>query len=103
MTVSRVEQPAIANPAPAAIAIAADAPGPAASRRLLRVALSEYTVLLLSVVYFLVARAFLPELATPRNLSNLFGNVLPLLAVAIGQTVVLIAGGIDLSATAIIA
>jgi ribose transport system permease protein len=96
-----VEQPLVAQPAPAVPA--AHLPQSPAARRLLRAALSEYTVLLLSVAYFLVAWAFLPELATARNLSNLFGNVLPLLAVAIGQTVVLIAGGIDLSVTAIIA
>ena len=75
----------------------------AGARRVLRAALSEYTVLLLAVGYFLVAWVFLPELATARNLSNLFANILPLLAVAIGQTVVMITGGIDLSVTSIIA
>ena len=76
---------------------------PPALASVLRALLSEYTVLLLAAGYFLVAWAFLPELASRRNLSNLFGNVLPLLAVAVGQTVVLIAGGIDLSVTAVIA
>jgi ribose/xylose/arabinose/galactoside ABC-type transport system permease subunit len=97
----RVDANVAVQPAPPAITL--DPPRSGASRRLLRAALSEYTVLLLSVVYFLVAWAVLPELATGRNLSNLVGNVLPLLAVAVGQTVVLIAGGIDLSVTSIIA
>ena len=34
---------------------------------------------------------------------NLLGNLSPLLVVAVGQTLVLIAGGIDLSVTSIIA
>ena len=42
-------------------------------------------------------------MAGRRNLSNLFANMLPVLAVAMGQTVVLIARGIDLSVTAVIA
>ena len=58
-----MEQPLTAHSPQAAPAATADAPWAAASRRLLRAALSEYTVLLLSVVYFLVAWARLPELA----------------------------------------
>ncbi|MFN8004621.1 MAG: hypothetical protein U0X75_26810 [Acidobacteriota bacterium] len=34
---------------------------------------------------------------------NLFSNLLPLLIVATGQTIVLIAGGIDLSVTSVMA
>jgi ribose/xylose/arabinose/galactoside ABC-type transport system permease subunit len=45
---------------------------------------------------------FEPGLASSRNLANVFSNMLPLLVVAIGQTFVLITGGIDLSVTAII-
>jgi len=72
-------------------------------RRLGRRALaSEYLVLALSVAYFLVLLPWLPELAHPRNLANLFSRMLPLLLVAMGQTFVLIAGGIDLSVTAVI-
>jgi ribose/xylose/arabinose/galactoside ABC-type transport system permease subunit len=41
-------------------------------------------------------------IATPYNLSNLFSNIWPLYAVAIGQTFVLIIAGIDLSQGAII-
>ena len=47
------------------------------------------------------ARA-VPVIATPYNLSNLFSNIWPLYAVAIGQTFVLIIAGIDLSQGAII-
>ena len=69
----------------------------------MRAAFSEYATLLLAAAYFLAVLPFLPELATSRNLSNLFMNMLPLLAVALGQTVVLITGGIDLSVTSTIA
>lgn len=65
--------------------------------------LSEYFVLYLSLAYFLVLLPFIPVLATPQNLTNLFSNLWPLLAVAIGQTFVLIVAGIDLSQTAVIA
>ena len=66
-------------------------------RKVLRAVLSEYSVLLLAVAYFLVVWALAPDVATPRNLRNLFLSMLPLLAVAVGQTVVMISGGIDLS------
>jgi ribose/xylose/arabinose/galactoside ABC-type transport system permease subunit len=65
--------------------------------------LSEYFVLILSIVYFLVLLPFIPRLANPQNLANIFSNMWPLLAVAIGQTFVLIIGGIDLSQTSIMA
>lgn len=68
------------------------------SRRLL---LSEYFVLYLTVAYFAVMAIFFPDLASPRNLSNQLSNVWPLLAVAIGQTFVVIIGGIDLSQGAV--
>ena len=73
-------------------------------RRLLRhLLLSEYFVLYLSLVYFLVLWPFIPRIASPQNLSNVFSNMWPLLAVAIGQTFVLIVAGIDLSQSAIMA
>jgi len=72
-------------------------------RRTLTAVLSEHSVLLLAATYFLAVWALTPDVATPRNLRNLFLNLLPLLAVAVGQTVVMISGGIDLSATSIIA
>ena len=50
---------------------------------------------------FLAMAVFFPDLASPRNLSNQLSNVWPLLAVAIGQTFVIIISGIDLSQGAI--
>lgn len=64
--------------------------------------ISEYRVLLLSLIYFLVIRFFTPDLASTGNLRNIFSNMLPMLVAATGQTIVLITGGIDLSATSII-
>jgi ribose/xylose/arabinose/galactoside ABC-type transport system permease subunit len=60
-------------------------------------------VLVLSVAYILALGPFVPGFASWENLGNVASNMIPLLVVAIGQTAVLIAGGIDLSATAIIA
>jgi ribose/xylose/arabinose/galactoside ABC-type transport system permease subunit len=68
------------------------------ARRLL---ISEYFILYLTAAYFVVMAIFFPDLASPRNLSNQLSNVWPLLAVAIGQTFVIIIGGIDLSQGAI--
>jgi ribose/xylose/arabinose/galactoside ABC-type transport system permease subunit len=70
-----------------------------APRRLL---LSEYFIFYLCVTLFIVLIPFIPVIATPYNLSNLFSNIWPLYAVAIGQTFVLIIAGIDLSQGAII-
>lgn len=64
---------------------------------------SDQWVLYLSVVYFLVFWAITPRLASASNVGNIFSNMLPLIVVAVGQTFVLITGGIDLSATSIIA
>ncbi len=44
-----------------------------------------------------------PGVFNPRNLANLFSNLLPLIILTAGQTIVLIGGGIDLSVTAIMA
>lgn len=74
-------------------------PTPAWTRWLL----SEYFVLALSVLYFLLLLPVTPGLASPQNLANLFSGMLPLLIVAIGQTIVLITGGIDLSVTSTVA
>ena len=76
----------------------------AAVRRILRkLLLSEYFVLYLSIIYFLVLWPFIPRIASPQNLGNIFSNMWPLLAVAIGQTFVLIVAGIDLSQPSIMA
>jgi ribose/xylose/arabinose/galactoside ABC-type transport system permease subunit len=64
---------------------------------------SEYLVLLLCVVYFGALAPFTPEFASKGNLANIFSAMLPLLVVATGQTLVLIAAGIDLSVTSSIA
>jgi ribose transport system permease protein len=68
-----------------------------------RLVFSEYIVLALSVAWFLAMIPIAPGMASPANLGNIISSALPLLAVATGQTVVLITGGIDLSATAAIA
>lgn len=57
----------------------------------------------LCALWFVAALPFTPGLSSPENLSNLFSNLLPLLIVAVGQTLVLITGGIDLSATSVMA
>jgi ribose/xylose/arabinose/galactoside ABC-type transport system permease subunit len=68
--------------------------------RLLR---SEYLVLVLCAVYFAAMAPLAPGFATPPNVANILSAMLPLLVVATGQTLVLIAAGIDLSVTSIIA
>ena len=60
-------------------------------------------MLYLSIAYFLILLPFIPRIASPQNLGNIFSNMWPLLAVAIGQTFVLIIAGIDLSQTSIMA
>ncbi|NLK98063.1 ABC transporter permease [Defluviitalea saccharophila] len=64
--------------------------------------MSEYFVLYLTIVYFLILVPFVPGLGSMRNLSNVFSNMWPLFAVAMGQTVILILGLIDLSQVSII-
>lgn len=63
---------------------------------------SEFFVALLCVAWFVALLPFTPELATPTNLANIAASLLPLLILATGQTLVLVAGGIDLSMTAVI-
>ncbi|MGE0132899.1 MAG: ABC transporter permease [Blastocatellales bacterium] len=64
---------------------------------------SEYSIFYLTILYFLAMAPFTPGLASAENAANIFSNLLPLLIVALGQTVVLITGGIDLSVTSTIA
>ena len=71
--------------------------------RLRRLILSEYLVLLLSVMYFGCLAPFTPGFASADNLGNILSMLLPLLILAMGQTIVMITGGIDLSVTAIVA
>ena len=71
-------------------------------RRALRF-LGDWGVALLSLAYVLALGALVPGLLSAPNLGNVLSNALPLLAVALGQTLVLITGGIDLSVTATVA
>jgi len=76
---------------------------PRTTNRLRSLFLSEYLVLALTVLMFTALAPFTPGLATSANLLNILGYLLPLLVVAIGMTLVMITGGIDLSVTSIIA
>jgi ribose/xylose/arabinose/galactoside ABC-type transport system permease subunit len=62
-----------------------------------RALLSDYFVLYLTIIFFAISALFFQTLALPGNIANQLLNIWPLLAVAIGQTFVLIIGGIDLS------
>lgn len=71
---------------------------PAPIERLVRgLLLSDYFILYLTIFFFVVASIFFPTLSTPGSIANQMQNFWPLLAVAIGETFVLILGGIDLS------
>lgn len=78
---------------------------PERSRRLIgtgrSIVMSEYFVLILTGVLFLVALPVTEGLATGPNLKNVLSNTWPLLIIAVGQTFVLITAGIDLSQTAV--
>jgi ribose/xylose/arabinose/galactoside ABC-type transport system permease subunit len=63
---------------------------------------SEHLVLGLSVAYFLILLPWVDGLAGGQNLVNLLFKMLPLLVGSLGQTCVLVAGGIDLSVSSII-
>lgn len=64
---------------------------------------SEYLVLIVCGVLVAALAPFTPGLISADNFGNVLANLLPLLVVAVGQTLVLISGGIDLSATSTIA
>ena len=95
---------------PSAVSVAQVA-GPGAARRassplvrrLQGLLLSDYFVLYLTIFFFVLAALFFPTLALPSNISNQLLNMWPLLAVAVGQTFVLILGGIDLSQGSVMA
>ena len=72
-------------------------------RALQRLLVSEYFVLLLAILLFAVLAPFVPRIASLANLANVASNAWPLLAIAVGQTLVLIIAGIDLSQIAVIA
>ncbi len=64
---------------------------------------SQYLILIYCGVLFAAFAPFAPGLASADNFANLLANLAPLLVVAVGETLVLIAGGIDLSVTSTIA
>jgi len=68
-----------------------------------RLLVSEYSVLWLCIVYYLAMLPFVPQMASIEALTNILSDMLPLLAVSIGQTFVLIIAGIDLSVTSVVA
>ncbi len=73
---------------------------PGLLRRLLA---SESFILLLALVYFAALAPFTPGFTSAGNLESILTTLLPLLLLAVGQTLVLISGGIDLSVTSTIA
>ena len=73
------------------------------SRARAKTVLAGHWVALLCVALVLVLGPLVPGFASAANLRNVFSSLLPLLAVAVGQTLVLITGGIDLSVTAVVA
>lgn len=77
--------------------------GAGCRKMLSRLLMSEYFVVILSVVYFLVISLIMPSMLYPNNIKNIFSNMWPLFAVAMGQTFVLLLGGIDLSQTSVMA
>lgn len=64
--------------------------------------LSEYFILYLTILCFVCVIPFVPKIITRSNLLNVMSNLWPLLVVAVGQTFVLLLGGIDLSQVSII-
>ena len=64
---------------------------------------AEAWVALSCAALFAVLAPAVPGLASAANLRNLFSSLPPLAAVSVGETLVLVTGGIDLSVTATIA
>jgi ribose/xylose/arabinose/galactoside ABC-type transport system permease subunit len=62
-----------------------------------RMLISDYFILALSIIGYIIAAYFFDRLRNPINIVNQLSNMWPLFAVAIGQTFVLIIAGIDLS------
>lgn len=69
----------------------------------LRRLLSDYFGLALTMLLLCALAPFTPGLLSQSNLLNILSYLLPLLIVAVGMTLVMITGGIDLSVTSIIA
>jgi ribose transport system permease protein len=71
-------------------------------RRVSRLPAESWVALSCAALFALLAPV-VPGFASAGNLGNLFSSLLPLVAVAVGETLVLVTGGIDLSVTAVIA
>jgi ribose/xylose/arabinose/galactoside ABC-type transport system permease subunit len=65
--------------------------------------LSDYFILFLTIALFLLASIYVPRLTSANNLAIQLENVWFFLALAVGQTFVLIIGGIDLSQISVLA
>lgn len=61
-----------------------------------------YVPLLITVVGAVILTVYTDDFASPQNLSNLLSQAMPLIIVAIGQMIVIVIGGMDLSVGAII-
>ncbi len=68
-----------------------------------KVLLSEYFIVFFCLLIFVSLMPVTPHIASRANINNIMSNLWPLFIIAIGQTVVLIVAGIDLSQTSIIA
>lgn len=63
---------------------------------------SEFFILIMSAVYYVVIGIISPRMFSGNMINNIFQNMWPLLAGCLGQTFVLLLGGIDLSQTSVI-
>lgn len=63
---------------------------------------SRWLLLYLAAVYLFVVTLIHPEIASSRNLADVLLSAMPLVALAVGQTIVIITGGIDLSLTSLV-
>lgn len=63
---------------------------------------SEFFILIMSAVYYVIIGIISPKMFSVNMINNIFQNMWPLLAICLGQTFVLLLGGIDLSQTSVI-
>lgn len=68
-----------------------------------KLVLSPLFVLYVAAAYVMVVIPIRPEIASPRNLVDVALGATPLIALALGQTFVVVTGGIDLSQTSLVA
>lgn len=72
-------------------------------RKAFSISVQDNLILYLCLAYSLLAGLLVPGFFSPANFWNILFNLLPLLIVAIGQMVVMLTAGIDLSVTSTIA